>query len=240
MKFHPIAAGLLTVFSSLALAQSTLTISAADLAKLNAKAPVTTTMSVTVTVSPPVVTPPVVTPPVTVPPITTAGADWVFNKGVFNWAGDWDSGGNANYASAIVGVDGKSKSIALPGAYGFEYWLPYPKMNSAGPASNGVNYNLAGKTKMTIAIRPTKAGLSATIGFYRASGTTDDIAFGNTINIVSAKYGCTTLTVLAWNVCTIPLIDFGLGSQTWIYKFIVQQQGATPQPWNIDQVGFLP
>ena len=45
------------------------------------------------------------------------------------------------------------------------------------------------------------------------------------------------MTVGAWNTYTIPLSAFGVSG--WIYKFIVQQQGNTPQVMEYDQVGFL-
>jgi len=172
----------------------------------------------------------------TTPVANTSSASWVYYKGKFNWAGDW-SDVTMNYSSnGSLGVDGVSNCIEMPSGAEWEYWLPYPPTNSAAPASNGIGYDLTGKTYFTIAIKPTQAGAAATMGFYTASGTTDDIPAGNSVTINSAAYGPATMVANQWNVYKIPLTAFGLTG--WIYKFMIQQQGTTPQVWYIDQVGF--
>jgi hypothetical protein len=202
----------------------TISISAADLALLNAGKPVTLQGPAVV------VTPP--TPPVT----SNAIKSPVYMSGKFSWQGDWNSV-PFNYAQAGAGVSGSGPVIGMPGTQAFEYWLPYPKTNSAGPASNGVNFNLSGFTHFTIAIKPSVAGALAQMQFFQAQGATDDIPFGTMLNISQAKYGPATMAAGQWNVYTIPLADYSVSG--WIYKFIVQQQGVTPQAWEIDQVGFL-
>jgi hypothetical protein len=181
----------------------------------------------------PVATPtptPVATPtgssPITLP---------VYTNGVFHWAGDW-SGYTVNYAFADKGVNGPGPVIQLPSTSQWQFWLPYPPNNPAGPAANGINFNLTGATHFTIAIKPSQAGAQATMGFYSGSGTADDVPYGNSLTITQAKYGPAAPVVGQWNVYTIPLADFAVSG--WIYKFIIQQQGTTPQTWEIDQVGF--
>jgi hypothetical protein len=159
----------------------------------------------------------------------------VFQNGKFDWQGDWNSV-PFDYAQAGAGVSGPGPVIGMPGNEANEYWLPYPPMNSGGPASNGVNFNLSGFTHFTIAIKPSQAGALAQMQFFQASGATDDIPFGNMLNISQGKYGPATMVAGQWNVYTVPLADFGVSG--WIYKFIIQQQGVTPQSWEIDQVGF--
>jgi hypothetical protein len=165
----------------------------------------------------------------------------VYYQGLFYWAGDW-SDIVPNYASnastGSLGVDGVYDSIMIPAGTAYEYWLPYPPLTAGSPAGNGIGCNLTGKTMMTIAIKPTQAGLQPTIGFYKANATTVDIAFGNQVNIANAAYGPATPVVGQWNVYTIPLSAFGIGTPGWIYKFILQEQGTTPQQMEVDQVGF--
>jgi hypothetical protein len=182
------------------------------------------------TAPPPVITP----PPVVTPP--AAGTSWVYSKGKMLWAGDW-SDVTVDYAStASTGVDGVSPCIAIPAGPSFEYWLPFPPATPGAPAANGIGYDLSGKTKFTIAIKPTKAGMVPTMGFYIANSATNDIPAGNTVSLAQAKYGPATMVAGQWNVYTVPLSDYAVSG--WIYKFIIQEQGSTPQALFIDQVGF--
>jgi Calx-beta domain len=173
--------------------------------------------------------------PTPAPPVTGTITSPVFLNGKFYWAGDWNSV-PFNYALAAAGANGSGPVIGMPGSEAYEYWLPYPTNNSAGPASNGVNFNLSGLKYFTIAIKPSQAGALANMQFFQANGGTDDIPYGNMLDISQAKYGPGTMVAGQWNVYTIPLADFGVSG--WIYKFIIQQQGVTPQSWEIDQVGF--
>jgi len=194
-------------------------------------------MGTTTTTTP---TTPVVTTPTTPTTPTTGSTSItspVFLNGKFDWAGDWNSV-PFNYAFADAGVNGPGPVIQMPGTQQYEYWLPYPKTNSAGPASNGVNFPLTGLTHFTIAIKPSQAGAQMTMGFYTASGTTDDVPTGNSVTVTSAAYGPAAPVAGQWNVYTVPLTAFFNPVPAWIYKFIIQQQGVTPQVWEIDQVGF--
>ena len=190
------------------------------------------TTTPTTPVTPPVVTPPT-TNPVTGSPITAP----VYTNGVFAWAGDW-SGYTLNYAFPDKGVNGPGPVIQMPSTSQWQFWLPYPKTNSNGPAANGINFPLTGLSHFTIAIKPSQAGAQATMGFYTGSGTQDDVPAGNSVTITSAAYGPANPVVGQWNVYTIPLSAFFTTVPAWIYKFIIQQQGTTPQTWEIDQVGF--
>jgi len=168
-------------------------------------------------------------------PTTTSIKSPVYLNGKFYWAGDWNTIA-FNYAQSGAGVDGAGPVIGMPGDQEWEYWLPYPPNNPAGPASNGVNFDLSGLTYFTVAIKPSRAGALAQMQFFRADGGTDDIPYGTALIISQAKYGPATMIAGQWNVYTIPLADFGVSG--WIYKFILQQQGVSPQSWEIDQVGF--
>ncbi len=174
------------------------------------------------------------------PPVSGSGASWIYYHGKYDWAGDWNQVA-MNYDYSAAGVDGSGPVIYMPGVNAYQYWLPYPPQNSAGPASNGTNFNTTGYTKLTIAINPSQAGMTPQIQFFVANGSTDDIPFGTMLMITQSKYGPVPMVPGQWNVYTIPLTDFGLaaGGQ-WIYKLIFQQQGTTPQNLEIDQVGFLP
>jgi hypothetical protein len=165
-----------------------------------------------------------------------AGTGAVFLNGKFLWAGDWNAV-PFNYALAAAGVNGPGPVIGMPNAGAFEYWLPYPPNNPAGPSNNGVNFNLAPFTKFTISIKPAAAGAQAQMQFFSGAGNANDIPFGNMLNLTQAKYGPAVMVAGQWNTYTIPLADFGVSG--WIYKFIVQQQGVTPMAWEIDQVEFL-
>jgi hypothetical protein len=175
------------------------------------------------------------TTPTPTPPATVSMKSPVYLDGTFYWAGDWNSE-PFDYEQAGAGVDAPGPVIGMPGVQRWEYWLPYPPRNTAGPASNGVNFDLSGLTYFTIAIKPSQAGALAQMQFFRANGGTNDIPYGTMLNISQGKYGPATMVAGQWNVYTIPLADFGVSG--WIYKFIVQQQGVTPQAWEIDQVGF--
>jgi hypothetical protein len=198
-----------------------------------------------VAVSDPVSSPPPPAPPPTTPPPAPSppatGTSWVYHSGHFFWAGDWDGPtGPMNYAYAASGVDGSGPVMQLEAPQPNPYWLPYPPNDRSGPASNGVNFYIAPYSKFTIAIKPSKAGAECTMQFFKASGTTDDIVFGNSVNISQAAYGPSPMVANEWNVYTVPLADFALGGQQYIYKFIIDQQGTSPQDWELDQVGFEP
>jgi hypothetical protein len=74
--------------------------------------------------------------------------------------------------------------------------------------------------------------------FYVGNGNVDDVPVGNVVSL--QNYGPAVMVPGEWNVYIIPLTDFGLTNGQWIYKFIFQQQGVTPQTVLLDQVGFLP
>jgi hypothetical protein len=229
--------GFLAALALPMIASSQVTLTAAQTQALSKGQSVTLTITGTASnVTPPVTPPVVVVPPTPVTPVSTGKITGpVFVNGQFYWAGDW-SNVTMNYTANIAGVSGPGPVIQMPSSSPWEYWLPYPKTVSGSPASNGIDYNLSGKTYMTFAIKPTQAGAAGSLGFYKANGATDDISTGNSVTFPQAKYGCATLVVNQWNVCTIPLSDFGVSG--WIYKFILQQQGTTPQTWYLDQVGF--
>ncbi len=167
---------------------------------------------------------------------TITGA--VYTAGVFHWAGDWNGSANPiDYAYAAAGVAGPGPVIRVFGSTANMYWLPYPPNNPLGPASNGVNFNLAGKTYFKISVKPSVAGGQLSMGFYKAVGTSDDIPFGHGVTITQAAYGPASMTPGVWNTYKIPLVDFAVSG--WIYKFILQQQGVTPQVMLYDEVGFL-
>jgi hypothetical protein len=186
----------------------------------------------------PVITPPAPppVPPVPPAPVTALIQSPVYENGKFHWAGDWDSV-PVNYAFNAPGVNGPGPVINMPGTNAWEYWLPYPPPNAAGPATNGVNFNISTFSYITFALKPSVAGGLMQVSFYESNGATDDIYNGVFLNITQAKYGPVP-TPGVWGVYTIPLADFKLTNRTWIYKFIMQQQGVTPQQWEIDQVGF--
>ena len=177
-------------------------------------------------------------PPPPPPPNTTIKSP-VFLNGKFYWGGDW-SGIPINYAYPDAGVAGPGPVIKLPNNGQYEYWLPYPPQNSGGPASNGVNFPLGGLTHFTVAVKPPQAGLLLTMQLYEANGNTTDINVGNSVVITQGKYGPATPVPGQWNVYTIPLTDFVNPVPAWIYKFILDEQGANQSAgWEIDQCGFF-
>jgi hypothetical protein len=168
---------------------------------------------------------------------------WVYSNTQsppFGWAGDW-SGIPVDYASPNPGVNGQNPCCRIAAtSEKNEYWLPYPKPNFGGPASNGVNFLITPYDEFTIAVKPSQPGLQLSMGFYKANGATDDIPVGVGVTITQAKYGPAAMTVGQYNIYTIPLADFQLGDLQWIYKFIIQEQGSnTDQQIDIDQCGFL-
>jgi hypothetical protein len=168
-------------------------------------------------------------------PVPPPDASPVYYNGKFYWAGDWSGIAGINY-SAPGGVSG-GNCIAIPKAGQYEYWLPYPPVTAGSPATNGIGCNLTGKTKFTIAVKPSVTGLNLSMGFYEANATQVDIPFGSSVNITQQKYcvyGPGTPTAGEWSVFEVPLADFNIGTPGWIYKFIDQEQGAEPQAVNID------
>ena len=193
--------------------------------------PGTATSPLPATTPPPPPPPPTGNDPITAP---------VFDKGVFAWAGDWNgTNGACNYAYKEAGVNGPGPIIEwAAGSQPYQYWLPYPKEDKSGPASNGINFKMTGLTHFTISVKPTQAGGILTMGLYEANGPTTDISFGNSVTITDAKYGPASPVVGQWNTYVIPLSDFSTSMPAYIYKFIVQEHGTMEQTYYIDQVGF--
>jgi hypothetical protein len=180
-------------------------------------------------------------------PVVAAGTLWVYRAGSYNWGGAWGDVTLDYTSTAVPSVSGTGDVAEMPSASQWEYWLPYPPVvpesaasqppNSLAVGGNGIGFNTGGYNYITISIWPTQAGASASMGFYQASSTGVDIPIPGGGDIM--PYGPSPMVVGQWNTYKIPLSTLGLpaGGQ-WIYKFIVQQQGTTPQVWYLDQIGF--
>jgi hypothetical protein len=164
-------------------------------------------------------------PPAPTPtPTPVAGTSWVYYNGVFDWPGDYSFVASPNYADTSGGpLSGPHDiKVTLTGAWGG--WLPY--------ALNW-NFNSAGYTKLTFALKPTVANQKWNVYFVKVG----DIPVGIYLDV--SKYGPAPVAG-KWATYTVPLSALGV-LNTSIYKFCIQDQtGLSSNTWYVDNVGFEP
>ncbi len=154
---------------------------------------------------------------------TATGTSWVYYDGSFDWPGDFDFSAVANYSDSSGGPLSGAHDIQMTSApYGG--WLPY---------AQNWDFNSAPYTKLTFALKPTRAGQTWQVYFVKVG----DKPVGIAIDV--SKYGPTPVAG-QWGTYTIPLEVLGVLGQP-IYKFAIQDQsGASGNVWYIDNVGFVP
>jgi hypothetical protein len=148
----------------------------------------------------------------------------VYYNGVFDWPGDYSFVASPNYADTRGGpLSGPHDiKVTLTGAWGG--WLPY--------ALNW-NFNSAGYTKLTFALKPTVANQKWNVYFVKVG----DIPVGIYLDV--SKYGPAPVAG-KWATYTVPLSALGV-LNTSIYKFCIQDQtGLSSNTWYVDNVGFEP
>jgi hypothetical protein len=158
----------------------------------------------------------------TTPP--PAGTSWVYYNGAFDWPGDYSYDAVPNYADTSGGPLSGAHDIkvTLTSAYGG--WLPY---------AQNWDFNSAGYTKLTFALKPTVANQKWWVYFVKVG----DVPVGIYLDV--ANYGPAPV-VGQWNTYTVPLSDLGVLG-TSIYKFCIQDQtGLSNNAWYADNVGFTP
>jgi hypothetical protein len=165
-----------------------------------------------------------VAPAVTNSTPAPAGTSWVYHDGAFDWPGDY---------SFVAVPDYKDTTGApLSGAYDIKVtltsawggWLPY--------ALNW-NFNSAGYTKLTFALKPTVENQKWNVYFVKVGDVPVGIYIDPTLYGPAPKVG-------QWATYTIPLSTLGvLGAP--IYKFCIHDEtGLSNNTWYVDDVGFVP
>jgi len=148
----------------------------------------------------------------------------VYYNGVFDWPGDYSFVASPNYGDSSGGpLSGPHDiMVTLQSAYGG--WLPY---------AHNWNFNSAGYTKLTFALKPTVANQTWSVYFVKVG----DVPVGIYLDV--SKYGPAPVRG-QWATYTIPLSDLGVLG-TSIYKFCIQDQtGLSSNSWYVDNVGFEP
>jgi hypothetical protein len=152
------------------------------------------------------------------------GTSWVYYDGVFDWPGDYSFVATPDYADASGGpLSGPYDiKVTLEGAWGG--WLPYAK---------NWDFNSAGYTKLTFALKPTVANQVWQVYFVKVG----DVPVGIYLDVT--KYGPAPVPG-KWATYTVPLSDLGVLG-TSIYKFCIQDlTGLSRNTWYVDNVGFAP
>ncbi len=158
----------------------------------------------------------------TTPP--ASGTSWVYYNGVFDWPGDYSYDLVPDYSDTSGGPlsGAHDVKVTLTSAYGG--WLPY---------AQNWDFNSAGYTKLTFALKPTVANQVWWVYFVKVG----DVPVGIYLDV--QKYGPAPVAG-QWNTYTVPLSDLGVLG-TSIYKFCIQDQtGLSSNTWYIDNVGFTP
>jgi hypothetical protein len=167
---------------------------------------------------------PTPTPAPTPTPTPVSGTSWVYYNGVFDWPGDYSFVASPNYEDTSGDpLSGPHDiKVTLESAYGG--WLPYAK---------NWNFNSAGYTKLTFALKPTVANQTWSVFFVKVG----DVPVGIYLDV--SKYGPAPVAG-KWATYTVPLSDLGVLG-TSIYKFCIQDQtGLSSNSWYVDNVGFEP
>jgi hypothetical protein len=234
MRITLIPAALL---SAVAAAQTTVTIPAQTITVVIPAQTITlpaTTPSVTV---PPAGTAPVPTPPVTTAPVATApvvtapdpGTFWVYYKGKFNWAGDYDFGsGKVILDNRDTDALSGKKDVLVSGDVG---WQPY---------APGNDFNTAGYNYITVSIKPTQVGNTWITGAEMAG---DKEIPGSNGAISIMPYGPNPAVVGQWNTYKIPLSAYSIKPGLHIYKVMFLEQSSPNKSDNkvyFDNLGFVP
>jgi hypothetical protein len=153
-----------------------------------------------------------------------SGTSWVYYDGKFDWPGDYSFVAKPDYTDTSGNpLSGAyDVKLTLEGSYGG--WLPY---------AQNWDFNSAGYTKLTFALKPTVANQRWNVYFVKVG----DVPVGIYLNVLN--YGPAPV-VGQWNTYTVPLSDLGVLG-TSIYKFCIQDQtGLSNNVWYVDNVGFAP
>lgn len=162
-------------------------------------------------------------PPVVTTPPPASGTVWVYQNGVFSWAGDYSFGATINYTDTTGSPTG-AYDLSVVTSQGGGGWQPF---------AQGKQFDTRAFTKLTYCVRPLAANFIIGTGF----AAIDDVPDGNIINIgPGTSYGPTP-TYGAWGCYTIPLADFAF-TNPLIQKFTIAT--GTAATYFVDKVGFVP
>jgi len=164
--------------------------------------------------------------PTPTPTPVPAGAFWVYQNGVFAWAGDYSfSTGPIDYANTVGKPGGKCISVPIASPWGgFQPYAP------------GGQFDTRPYKYLTYSLKPTQPNAVFATGF----AAINDVADGSPITVVGpglTKYGPAP-QVGVWGTYKIPLADFGL-SNPLILKFSVADgTGVKSNQFYLDNIGF--
>jgi hypothetical protein len=166
---------------------------------------------------------PIVTP---VTPPAPSGTFWVYQNGVFAWAGDYSFGtGPINYADTVGKPGGKCISVPIVSPWG-----------GFQPFAAGGNFDLTPYKYLTYSLKPTLAGALFATGF----AAVNDVADGTSVitaGVVSSKYG-PVLQAGVWSTYKIPLADFKLTNLSVLKFSIADGTGVKTNQFYVDNIGF--
>jgi hypothetical protein len=145
---------------------------------------------------------------------------WVYQKGKFNWNGDWSFNGKAIYDSPNDSVFSPEViAFSVTGQWGG--WLPYLLSHFETKPYAHIEFSL----------KPTKDNQKWSVYAVAASDTSD----GHAVDVL--KYGPAPIIGM-WGHYIVPLADLQL-TNTAILKFAIQDQtGEATNEWFVDNVGF--
>ena len=171
-------------------------------------------------------------PPMAATPAVTApepGTFWVYYKGKFNWAGDYDFGsGKVIYDNRDTSALSGTKDVLASGDVG---WQPY---------APGNDFNTAGYNYVTVSIKPTQAGNTWITG-AEMEGDKEIPGSHGAISIM--PYGPNPAVVGQWNTYKIPLSAYSIKPGLHIYKVMFLEQSSPNKSDNkvyFDNLGFVP
>jgi hypothetical protein len=223
-----IALILAALLSAAAAAQTTVTIPAQTITVVIPAQTITLPTTTPSGTTPPEETPPVATPAVVTPP--AAGTFWIYYKGKFHWAGDY------NFGSGKVILDNRDpdalsgpKDVLVSGDVG---WQPY---------APGNDFNTAGYNYITVSIKPTEAGNTWITGAEMVGDVPIPGSKPGGVNIM--PYGPNPAVVGQWNTYKIPLSAYSIVPGLHIYKVMFLEQSSANKSGNkvyFDNLGFVP
>jgi hypothetical protein len=184
------------------------------------------------TTNSPPTAPPETTPPAAAPPVATApepGTFWVYYKGKFNWAGDYNFGsGKVDLYHRDPNALSGRKVVLVSGDVG---WQPY---------APGNDFNTAKYNYVTVSIKPTQEGNTWITG-AEMEGDKEIPGSHGAISIM--PYGPNPAVVGEWNTYKIPLSAYSIKPGLHIYKLMFLEQSSPNKSENkvyFDNLGFVP
>ncbi len=147
-------------------------------------------------------------------PAQPAPPYWVYQKGIFNWNGDWSFNGKADYTFPQDGI-----VFVVSGQWGG--WLPYLLSH----------FETKPYTHLEFSLKPTVVNQKWSTYMVAAN----DVSDGHSVDVL--KYGPSPVVGM-WGHYVVPIVDLQLTNSA-ILKFAIQDQtGLQLNEWFIDNVGF--